>query len=409
MLRGFLGGRKFLLLTLCLLLVVGLLSGCAPKRAEKPGGDQGSGTPPAEEKEPYVIGIAFAETGGASSLGEPERLTADMIAKQINDAGGINGRELKFVAYDTQSDETQAVLAIKKLIEQDKVLAVVGGTTSGESMGMLNVAEENETPFVSVAAAITIVEPVKKWVFKTAQTDRLALGTIIEGYIKPNGFKNIAWASVNYAYGDSGRVEFEKLAPENGLTGVADERFGRDDTDMTTQLTKIKGTNPDALLVWSIPPSASIITKNYGDLDLSGRFPMIQSHGIGNMTYIEQSGTASNGVVFPAGKLLVADILPDSDPQKQTLVQYKADYEAFANKPASTFGGHGWDGIMMVVEALKNGAETREEIRDYLEGLTNFVGISGVFNMSADDHMGLDPSAMAMIEIKDGKWTLYQK
>lgn len=403
MLRRLTGGRRYFLVLMSVLLVAALVAGCAQKPAEPEKGE-GAG----EAKEPYVIGVAFAETGGASSLGAPEKLTADMLEKQINDAGGINGRPLNIEFIDTKSEETEAVLAIKNLIEEKKVLAVVGGTTSGESLGMLNVAEEQEVPFISVAAAVSIIEPVKKWVFKTPQTDRLALQTIIDYYIKPNNIKKVAWASVNYAFGDSGRAEFQKLAQENGLEIVADERFGRDDTDMTTQLTKIRGTNPDAVLVWSIPPSASIITKNWGDMQLS--FPMIQSHGVANKTFIELAGPASEGVVFPAGKLLVADKLPDSDPQKQTLLQYKADYEAFTGKPVNTFGGHAWDGIMMVVEALKAGAETPAAIRDYLENnIKNFVGISGVFNMSPDDHMGLDTSAMVMVQIKEGDWAVYGK
>jgi branched-chain amino acid transport system substrate-binding protein len=364
---------------------------------------------PAAAQEPYRIGAIFSITGPGSSLGIPERDTALMLEADINGRGGLKGPDgklhaVKLVIYDDASDETKAVLAAKKLIDEDKVAAIVGPTLSGTSLAILDTVQKAEIPLVSCAAAAKIVEPVaeRKWVFKTPQSDHLIVGVLVD-YLKAKGLSRVAWLNVDYAFGQLGWLEFEKGAQAAGLTIAANEKFGQKDVDMTPQLTRVKAVSPQAVVVWSIPPSASIATKNYADLGLKA--PMFQSHGVGNKKYIELAGPAANGVMFPAGKLLVAEQLPDGDAQKGVLLAYARDFEAKYG-PRNTFGGHAWDAVQLVVRAMERAGSDRPGIRSAIESTRNFVGISGVFDMSAGDHNGLDRRAASMTQIVDGQWKL---
>jgi branched-chain amino acid transport system substrate-binding protein len=355
----------------------------------------------------YKIGAVFSITGPGSSLGIPERDTALMLEANINAKGGIKGPDgklhpLKIVIYDDASDETKAVLAAKKLIDEDKVTAIVGTTLSGTSLAILDTVQKAEVPLVSCAAAIKIVEPVaeRKWVFKTPQSDFLIVGVLVD-YLKAKGLTKVGWLNVDYAFGQLGWIEFEKAAQKAGLTVVANEKFGQKDVDMTAQLTRVKAANPQAVVIWSIPPSASVATKNAADLGMT--MPMFQSHGIGNKAFIQLAGPASNGVVFPAGKLLVVEQLPDADAQKGVLLAYAQEFEGKYG-PRNTFGGHAWDAVQLVAKALEKAGTDRAGVRAAIEGTRNFVGITGVFDFSATDHNGLDRRAVTMIQISDGQW-----
>jgi branched-chain amino acid transport system substrate-binding protein len=365
--------------------------------------------PGALAQEPYKVGAIFSITGPGSSLGIPERDTALMVEADINAKGGVRGPDgrmhpLKVIIYDDGSDETKAVLAAKKLIGEDKVAAIVGTTLSGTSLAILDTVQKAEVPTVSCAAAIKIVEPAaeRKWVFKTPQSDVLIMGALVD-HLKAKGLTRVGWLNVDYAFGQLGWIEFEKAAQKAGLTVVANEKFGQKDVDMTAQLTRVKAANPQAVVVWSIPPSASIATKNFADLGL--RMPLFQSHGIGNKAYIQLAGPAANGVVFPAGRLLVAEQLADGDPQKAVLLQYAKDFEAKYG-PRNTFGGHAWDALQIVARAMTTAGVERAQLRTAIEGIRGFVGITGVFDFSPTDHNGLDRRAVAMIEIVDGQWRL---
>jgi branched-chain amino acid transport system substrate-binding protein len=362
---------------------------------------------PARAQEPYRLGAIFSVTGPGSSLGIPERDTALMIEADVNARGGIAGPDgrlhpLKLVVYDDGSDETKAVLAAKKLIDEDKVTAIVGTTLSGTSLAILDTVQKAEVPLISCAAAAKIVEPAaeRRWVFKTPQSDHLIVGVLVD-YLKAKGLTKVGWLNVDYAFGQLGWIEFEKAATAGGLTVVANEKFGQKDVDMTPQLTRVKAAHPQAVVVWSIPPSASIATKNYADLGL--RMPIFQSHGVGNKKYIELAGGAANGVLFPAGKLLVAEQLADTDPQKGVLLAYARDFEAKYG-PRNTFGGHAWDAVHLALRAMGKAGTDRAGVRAAIETTRNFVGISGVFDFSASDHNGLDRRAAAMIQIVDGQW-----
>jgi branched-chain amino acid transport system substrate-binding protein len=364
---------------------------------------------PVVAQEAYRIGAIFSITGPGSSLGIPERDTAQMLEADVNARGGVKGPDgkmhpLKIVIYDDASDETKAVLAAKKLIDEDKVAVIVGPTLSGTSLAIVDTVQKAEVPLISCAAAAKIVEPVaeRKWVFKTAQSDHLIVTALAE-YLKAKGLTKVGWLNVDYAFGQLGWVEFEKAAQKSGLTVVANEKFGQKDVDMTAQLTRVKAANPQAVIIWSIPPSASIATKNYADLGL--KMPMFQSHGIGNKRYIELAGPAASGVMFPSGKLLVAEQLGDNDAQKAVLIAYAKDFEAKYG-PRNTFGGHAWDAVQLAVKALQKAGTDRAGVRAAVESTKNFVGITGVFDFSAAEHNGLDGRAATMLQIVDGQWKL---
>lgn len=365
--------------------------------------------PAATAQEPYKLGAVFSITGPGSSLGVPERDTALMLEAEVNAKGGVRGPDgqthpLKIVIYDDGSDETKAVLAAKKLIDEDKVTAIVGPTLSGTSLAILDTVQKASVPLISCAAAAKIVEPAaeRKWVFKTPQSDHLIVGVLVD-HLKAKGLTKVGWLNVDYAFGQLGWIEFEKAAKAGGLTVAANEKFGQKDVDMTPQLTRVKAANPQAVVIWSIPPSASIATKNFADLGM--KLPLFQSHGVGNKVFIDLAGPASNGVVFPAGKLLVAEQLPDSDPQKRVLLSYAKDFEAKYGA-RNTFGGHAWDAVWLAVKAMEKGGADRAKVRDAVEATRNFVGISGVFDFSRSDHNGLDRRAVTMIQIVDRQWKL---
>jgi len=387
--------RISILMTICF-FSIGLLISCAEK--------------PPEPKKAYKVGALFSVTGRTSFLGDPEKKTAEMIAEQINAAGGINGHKLELIVYDTEGDATKANLALKKLITQDKVTTVIGPSLSGTSLAVLPIAEEHETPLVSCAASYKIVHNEKtgkpyKWVFKTPQTDTMAVEAIYRR-LKSYGLNNIAIVSVTTGFGASGRGELLRLAPKYGMNIVADEKYGPKDTDMTAQLTKIKGIAPQAIINWSVGPTQVTVLRNRRDLGMENIL-FFQSHGFGSRKNIELAAGADEGVLAPLGALNIAELLTAYDVQRDVAQKYMQDYKAKYNEPLSSFGGHAWDALHMVIKALTDVGDDKAKIRDYLENnIKGFVGQHGVFNYSADDHNGLSDKAFAMVIVKDGDWSL---
>jgi len=358
-------------------------------------------TPP--EGEPYKIGAIFDTSGVASALGQPEADTAEMVEEMINAAGGINGRPLKIIVRDTKGEETEALAAIKELIEKEGVLAIVGPSRSGTTLGIIDAIEKAEVPLISCAASAKITTPVKKWVFKTPQTDAHAVEAIY-GYLNEKSISKIAVISASSGFGVAGLEQLQLQAEAAGIEIVTAEEFQDTDTDMTAQLTRIKNSDAEGVICWGIGPPPSLVTKQMAQLQLG--IPLFQSHGVANKRFIEGAGDAAEGVILPAGKLLVVDQLPDSDPQKATLAAYKEAYEAEFSKDVDTFGGHAWDALQMVINGIREGGEDTAAIRDAIESTTGFVGTGGVFNYSADDHYGLTADAFVMIKIVDGEWQL---
>jgi branched-chain amino acid transport system substrate-binding protein len=357
----------------------------------------------------YKVGAVFSVTGRASFLGDPEKKTAEMIAKQINNAGGINGQKLKLIIYDDEGDATKCNLAVKKLITQDKVCAVIGPSLSGLSLAVVPVFEKYKTPLVSCAASYKIVHNEKtgkpyKWIFKVPQSDSMAVEAVYT-HLKNRGINKIAIMSVTSGFGASGRGQLIKFAPEYGMTIVADEKYGPKDTDMTAQLTKIKGKAPQAIVNWSIGPTQVTVLRNWKDLGM-GSIPFYQSHGFGSRKNIKLAAGAAEGIFCPLGGVNTPEALQASS-QRTVTMKYQQDYTAEYNETLSSFGGHAWDALNLVVKALKAVGCDRAAIRDHIENTKNFVGQHGIFNFSPDDHNGLVwQQAFNMIVVKDGDWTL---
>ncbi len=357
-------------------------------------------------KDPYKIGAIFAVTGAASFLGEPEKNTAVMLMDQINAAGGINGHKLEIIIEDSKSVEADAVLAAKKLLEKDEVLAIVGPSTTGESMALVPIMNNAKTPLISCAAGYGITNPIEEryWIFKTPQHDLSAVQAIYN-YMKKKGIKKVGIITISTGFGDAGRKALLDEAPKWGIEVVADERYGPKDSDMTTQLTKIKASGAQAVINWSVGPGQVVVTKNWHDLKLG--IPLYQSHGWGSKKNIELAGKAAEGVIAPLGRLVVWDKLPDKHPQKALLKKYEEDYKARFKSEPGTFGGHAYDAVMMVVEALKKVGPDKAKIRDYIEkNIKNWPGTGGIFNMSEKDHCGLDMTAFEMVVVKNADWEI---
>jgi branched-chain amino acid transport system substrate-binding protein len=359
-----------------------------------------------KEKEPYKVGAVFSVTGRASFLGEPEKKTVEMIAEAINKVGGINGHRLELVLYDDESDETKCVLAVKRLIKKDTVPVIIGPSLSGNTLAVVKVVNDAKVPLVSCAASNKIVTPVvdRKWVFKVPQSDTHAVEKIYD-YLLKNGIKKIAVMSVSTGFGASGREELLRLAPEVGIEIVADERYGPKDTDITAQLTRIRGTDAQAIVNWSVGPTQVLAVKNWRDLGMTN-IPFYQSHGFGSRKNIELAGGAAEGVFCPLGRVNIPDLVPADNPQKKVIELYNKAYQEKYNEPLSSFGGHGWDALNLVIDALRAVGPDSAKIRDYIETRTNFIGQHGVFNFSPTDHNGLTKEAFEMVVVKDGDWAL---
>jgi branched-chain amino acid transport system substrate-binding protein len=358
----------------------------------------------AQGQEPIRIGAFLSVTGPASFLGDPELKTLEMYVERINADGGVLGRKLQLVSYDDAGDAEKARTFAKRLIEQDKVDIIVGGSTTGTTMSAVPLTEQAGVPFISLAGAVVIVEPVKKWVFKTPHTDRMACEKIFVD-LQQRKLSKVAIISGAGGFDKSMRGECLKVASKYGVEIVADETYGATDTDMTAQLTKIKGSNAQAVLNAGFGQGPAIVTRNYRQVGLT--LPLYQSHGVASHEYIKLSGPAANGVRLPAAALLVSELLPASDSQKPVVVSYRKSYEDKFKSDVSTFGGHAYDGLMLAVQAIKTANSTdKAKVRDALEATKTYVGTGGVVNMSASDHMGLDLTAFRMLEVKDGNWTL---
>ncbi len=351
------------------------------------------------------IGAIFAVTGPASFLGAPESKTATMLVDQINATGGINGKKIELIVKDSAGSPEKAISFAKQLIDEDKVLAIIGPSTSGETMAIKNICEEGKTTLLSCAAAETIVNPVSRYVFKTAQKDSDAVLLIYE-VMKKKNITKIGIISSNDGYGNAGKDQLTKLAAKSGITILISEVYDKKATDLTGVLTKLKAQNVQAVVNWSIVPAQSIVAKNMRQINLS--VPLFQSSGFGNIKYVKEAGEAASGIIFPCGRLLIAESLNADHPQKEVLMKYKKDYEKKFGEDASTFGGHAYDCIMILAEVLKKSGGDREKTRDAIEGLKSFPGIAGMFSFSATDHNGLQKDAFEVLTVSGGKFVQYK-
>lgn len=353
------------------------------------------------------IGAIFAVTGPASFLGAPEQKTALMLVDQINAQGGINGDKIQLVIKDSEGSPEKAVSFAKQLIDEDKVFAIIGPTTSGESLAIKKICEGSKTILISCAAADAIVNPLASWVFKTPQKDSDVVKWIY-GTMKKKGLTKIGVLSANTGFGKSGKAQLEALAASSGITILISEVFDKQATDLTAVLTKIKAMNVQAVVNWSIEPAQSIIPKNMKQINMN--VPLFQSHGFGNLKYAAEAGKAGEGIIFPCGRIFVADQLSDKDPQKAVLQKYKKDYEAKYKEDVSTFGGHAYDALLILSEAVKKAGSTdKEKVRTAIENIKGLAGTGGIFNYSPTDHSGLGMDSLSLLTVKDGKFVLYKE
>jgi len=351
------------------------------------------------------IGAVLSVTGPASFLGEPEKQTLQIYVDAINAKGGVNSQQLQLIVYDDAGDANNARTFATRLVEEDKIVAMVGGSTTGSTLAMMPVLEDAAIPFISLAGALQIIEPVHKWVFKTPHTDKMACEKIFAD-LKSRNLTTIAMISGTDAFGKSMRDQCVAVAPKAGVTVVAEERYGPRDSDMTPQLTNIRDkAGVQAVVNPGFGQGPAIVTRNYRQLAV--KFPLYESHGVASKQYIELAGPAAEGVRLPAAALLIADKLADSDPQKPVVVNYSRTYQQRTGQAVSTFGGHAYDGLTILVEAMQRAKSTdTAKVRDEIERTKGYVGTGGIVNMSPTDHLGLDLSAFHMLEIKGGDWAL---
>jgi len=361
---------------------------------------------PAASAETIKIGAILAVTGPASFLGGPEARKMEMLVEQTNAAGGINGKQVELIIKDSGANPEKAISFAKQLIEEEKVVAVLGPSTSGETMKIKKIFEQAGTPLLSCAAAEVIVNPVAQYVFKTPQKDSYAAKKIFQT-MKTMGISKIAVLAGNTGFGKAGKAQLLKLAPEMGIEVVEAEVYDKKSKDLSAVVAKIKA-NKDvqAVVNWSIVPAQAIVAKNMRQAGWD--VPLFQSHGFGNIKYVEVAGAAAEGIIFPAGRLLVADQLPEGHPQKALLIEYKTAYEGKYQEAASTFGGHGYDAYIIAKAAIEKAGTDRAKIRDEIEKIQNLPGTGGVFSFSKEDHNGLDIDSFVMITVKDGKFVPYK-
>ena len=360
---------------------------------------------PAAAAETIKIGAILAVTGPASFLGGPEARTLEMLVEQTNAAGGINGKQVELIVKDSGGNPEKAISFAKQLIEEEQVVVVLGPSTSGETMKIKKIFEQAQTPLISCAAAEVIVNPVAQYVFKTPQKDSYAAMKIFQT-MKDKGISKIAVLAGNTGFGKAGKAQLLKIAPTMGIEVVEAEVYDKKSKDLAAVIAKIKA-NKDvqAVVNWSIVPAQAIVAKNMRQAGWD--VPLFQSHGFGNIKYVEAAGAAAEGIIFPAGRLLIADMLPEGHPQKALLLEYIKAYEAKYQEAASTFGGHAYDAYIVAEAAIKKAGTDKAKIRAAIEQIKDLPGTGGIFSFSAEDHNGLDIDSFEMITVKDGKFVPY--
>ena len=389
--------RAWSLLTATALVLV--TAGCAE---EDPSDDSAgvSGEAAAAEEGPIKMGVVLDITGAGASLGVAERETIEMLADRVNEDGGIDGRELEFIIEDNQTTEDGAAKATSKLLSSDGVHILVGASRTGPSLAMRPLAEEAEIPMISLAANQAIVDG-SEWVFKTAQNDRVVLERMVDD-MSANGYTKVAVARDASGFGEGIPEMLTEIGEDAGIEVVAVEKFAPDATDFTAQMVNIRNSEPDAVLLWGIPPAAALAQKAYEQLGLGK--PVYQSHGIGNQAFLDAAGESADGLRAALGRMLIADQLPEDDPQKEVVTTFIADYEETYGKGPSTFAGHAYDGFMIAVNSIDEVGTDPDALRDEIESTTDWPGVSGVFTMTPEDHSGLTKEALMIVTVEDGQW-----
>ncbi|SDE41674.1 ABC transporter substrate-binding protein [Desulfuromonas thiophila] len=365
---------------------------------------------PAVAQETIKLGAFFDLSGRAAFIGTPTKLVAEMVVDKINAEGGINGRKLELIIGDTEANPAKAASLAKKFIHKDKVVAIIGPTMTDTGMAVKAIANAGKTPILMTVGGDPVIMGEQfgpfDWVFKSPQRSRTAVERLL-GYLRDKGLSRIALLSAADGFGKDGAGWIERLSASYGIEIVARESFGARDSDMTAQLTKVRAAAPQALVVWTIGPAGAIVAKNALQLGLA--LPLFQCHGLPDPKYIELAGAASEGNRMPATKLLVADQLPDADRQKPVIAEFIRLYRERGYDqqfPINTHSGYAWDAILLLANAIRQAGTEAEALRQAIENTRDYVGVSGIYNLNALDHNGLDVDSMVMVEVKNGRFVL---
>jgi branched-chain amino acid transport system substrate-binding protein len=351
------------------------------------------------------LGAVLELSGAASIWGRPQRESLQLVVDEVNARGGLGGRRLDLVVYDNESNETKSLVLAKRLAEQDGVVAVIGAGTTPTTMPMIPYVTQAGVPLVSMGSADVIVTPAaqRRWVFKTASNASDIAAKMLQ-YLAAKRLTPVAFLSVNNAYGDAGQRQFEKQAGAAGIAVTTWEKFGANDKDMKPQLTKARASGPKAIVVWAIPPAAALVARNAAELSLPRELQMVHDHGAGSSpAFLQLTGPAAEGTVLVTAKLPVAAQLPAADPQRPLLDAYAKAYRARTREEASAIGGMAYDAMLLVRHALETGGPDRARLRDALERTRGFVGVTGVFSMSPEDHNGLGVKDLEVARVEGGK------
>jgi branched-chain amino acid transport system substrate-binding protein len=400
-------GISLVLLVAALMVVVLIVAACGggttTTTAANGTATTAGGTAPTGD--PIVIGAIVSATGPGAALGEQERNVLQMEQDLINAKGGILGRPLKIVVEDDKSDPKEAVTAANKLLSQDKAIALIAATTSSSTLAVKEIAAQKGVPQMAMAAANDITDKAPAdWIWRTPQKDALAVQRALDYISKNLKAKKIAVLHDENAFGSSGNAEIAKQAPGMGLEVVAAESYKTNDTDMTAQLTKIKGANPEVLVVWGTNPGPALAAKNMKQLGMT--IPYVGSHGIANKTFITLAGDAAEGVVFPAGRLLVPSSISDAK-QKEVTEKFIADYSAKYSANPNPFAGYAFEAITILADAISRAGSTdAKAIQTALNATSGFPGPDGIYNYTATNHDGLTALDMIMVKIQGGTWVI---
>lgn len=411
-----------------------VLAACAPKPTPTPTPTPVPPTPtkaapptPTEVAKPevgvpYKIGFASSVTGGGAFLGEPERNVAEIIAAKLEEEGGVIGPDgvrhpVEILIGDTESNPDVGVSVARRFIEEDEVVALVMGSLTPISLAIAEVAEEAKVPYVSMASSLLIItDPdtgkMRPWVFKTPQSNGdVALWQVERA--KALGAKSACYLYENTGYGKDCFKNSSKALEEAGIKTAFSDSFERTDTEFP-QVAGVQAAGCDIVIVGAIPPGASMVTIALRDA--LPEIPIIHGHGVCTEDYITTAGAAAEGTEMPCSAVIIAEELPADHPQKEVFMEFYKAYTEYTGQPVSTFGGHAWDGLMWVIEALRSLPdglsleEQRAKVRDYIENnIKNWPGTAGVFNLSPDDHYGLTYESFTWFKVQNGKWVPFPR
>ncbi|HUT49773.1 MAG TPA: ABC transporter substrate-binding protein [Alphaproteobacteria bacterium] len=360
-----------------------------------------AGSGQAADTGPIKIGGLFETSGFLAFLGKPGLEGARLATKLVNASGGINGRKVSFINVNTESNNTVAVTAVRRLIEQEKVHALVGAMNSGSSYSIIGYVQRRQIPIIANGASRGIVLPPEKktWFFLAPLTDVL-VQTVMVKQMKAKGIQRIAFLHVDTGFGNSGKKAITSLAKMHGLAIVAMESYGNKDKDMTPQLTRIRSTNAQATVIWGTGGGLAISIKNFRQLGI--KHPVYISHAGNDFNVVRLAGPGSDGVLLPSSKLYVTETLAANDPQKPVIENFIAAFKKEYGKVPATFAGNGYDAVMMIANAMKKAGTNSKALRKAIEGTTNYNGVTAVYSYSPTNHFGAQEGSVVMLQVKGG-------